>query len=665
MCITLQTTNTRIMKKLIIALFILPTFLFAGQLEKVVSYTKDYKSNAWYVEQALLWQQALKKDKQNQEAWLNYFMACRYAKLTSDDWKSQKQSNKLQDSETISKDAYKAIPETYVGYYLKWKGTNGSHEQIDLLEKAYELEPNRPEVYEDLLAYYEVNRNKEKTKEFAAKLAQQPQSLGIYALNYNIINPLDYNAVLFTNGNNDTYPLWVMQNTQQLRTDVQVINIHLLFKDKFRESIIKELKLPAMGKTMQDFESNAAYIQALLGHIVKQCKRPVYFASTVAPSNYEAFQEQLYLEGVALKYSPERYDNIAVLKRNVEKKFLLDHLKVNLIKDVSESVVNRINSSYLWPFTTLYQHYEESEELEKASALKILISSIAKKGGQEEEISAFFDEPELENNSDNDREAPTEFNIKHWEATKKLKSSKGAVRYIDGNIYTYYTEVPNWLYNQMLNDFVKDRDFEKLEMCKVHPVDWESLIPAVYRNPEALKRIYEHGHPNDNWSAVSNVTHEAANVFAQWVTNTYNADPKRQFNKVLFRLPTEKEWEMAASIDGQDIVYAWGGPYVYNKKGCYLGNLRVAETKIQDPAECDVLDDGGVFVVGVHTYWPTWENKTWGWNGNVAEMVQEKGVCKGGGWNTLPENATIQSKEQYEGHSPNVGFRIFMEVIEE
>ena len=50
--------------------------------------------------------------------------------------------------------------------------------------------------------------------------------------------------------------------------------------------------------------------------------------------------------------------------------------------------------------------------------------------------------------------------------------------------------------------------------------------------------------------------------------------------------------------------------------------------------------------------------------GNVAEMVQEKGIAKGGGWNTVVGEAVIPARQTYDGPNPNVGFRVVMIVLD-
>lgn len=356
-------------------------FSVFAERQKVYSFIKQEHSESWYKEQASLWKSYLTTHKQDADAWLNYYTAKRMIRVSGGHIDKK-------DLAQIVEDAKRAVPNTFEYHYMVfWDADfNKLDENFYHLEKAYALAPERSEIFDDFLTYYEVKRNKQKLKEVAKKwFASNDIAPGLYYWNYNVLQSVEQDAILISSGDNDTYPALVAQYGNGVRTDVKVLNHSLLGVSSYRNLYFKELGIPTFEKIAEDYESYPSYQVAILEHLYAHANRPIYFSISAQPKLYEKFKKDIYNVGMAYKWSKTKFDNIAVTRRNYEKNYLLDYLKFDASYHISKNVVEHMNANYLISLLPLYNHYKESGDARSEGIMR-LIERVAKKCNMEAKV---------------------------------------------------------------------------------------------------------------------------------------------------------------------------------------------------------------------------------------------------------------------------------------
>ena len=353
--------------------------------EKVYRIVYIQKPNEWYIQQAELWKKEIQKNSKNAEAWYNYYNAVRYASYEE----TIKTEDKKARLKQIIEDMGKAIPDSYEYYLLRFWNTH-SLTDISLIEKAFKLKPEKVDTYYPFISHYEFTRKEQKMKEFCQKLYESRDiAPGLMNYNYNVIISTEKNAILFTNGDNDTYPLWVLQKALSIREDVTVLNISIIRSNRdYLERKLKKKGIDIDFDKLPDLQDNRFLYELSRTLCTKYPDNPVYFALTVYDQFTKDFTDDLYIVGLASQYCTKRIDNLALLKKNLENNLRLDYLNYDWYAEtyLANDIVKQLNTNYIAPAIMLFQHYQASGEVEKARRWKEWAISLAENCGKKELI---------------------------------------------------------------------------------------------------------------------------------------------------------------------------------------------------------------------------------------------------------------------------------------
>ena len=163
----------------------------------------------------------------------------------------------------------------------------------------------------------------------------------------NMLSFLEPNAILITNGDNDTFPLWYLQEVEGLRTDVEVVNLSLIqvnwYVKQLKDAGVKmsftydeiERMHPYWVRDPETGEPRLITLKDIVMHDIIRSEgdsRPIYFAVTV--DDFLGYYDNLQLEGMVFRLVP----TAGRFQINVEKTYenVFENYKYDSLIDVDD-----------------------------------------------------------------------------------------------------------------------------------------------------------------------------------------------------------------------------------------------------------------------------------------------------------------------------------------
>ncbi len=505
------------MKRYLLLLLAIPLIGWSASPEKILPKTLVLRPVDWYTQQARAWNEETNRNERDAQSWFNYYAASYFGMDT--------QTHLDQVVQSMSK----AVPNSYELWLVKGWNSGYQLEALPFLEKAYAMNPEKPESYGLLQLFSELKLDTEGRESFSKQLLSNAQlSSSLLSYSYNVLMSLEPSSILITEGESTTSPLFVLQDVMKVRRDVSILNLDLLANPAYLQKKFKTLGLALTGPVnTSDLRSTLCALLPLANSGKK-----FYYALTVSKDNLSSIKENLYVVGLASVHSLTNFDNVAQIRKNLEKEFLLDYLRVDFNGESGDATGKVLSANYLLPMILLYDSYQKEGKDEQAKEIRQLIERVAHDSGKEALIANFLDRKGDE--------------LPFVPFAMDIKSLEGKFHAVSDKIYAQESEVTNQQYNLFLNYLSTNSLTQFYEKYKFDFSDYTEPALTLMKNYSADRSPTKKQKYFTQYPAVD-ISYEAAVAYCEWLTQQYNNSAEHKYKKVRFRLPSIDEWQIAAA----------------------------------------------------------------------------------------------------------------------
>lgn len=204
-------------------------------------------------------------------------------------------------------------------------------ESIHLLERAVRLDPTLEEPRPSLwVMHVAQGRQSDADADLRGQLERGFFPEPLVDFGHNLLVGLEPNAILLTNGDNDTYPPLALQVGRGFRTDVAVVNVGLLNALRYRR-VMRNGRL-AVPVPLLETETGGPLAAKAVAGLVENLKkdgwkRPLYLAVTVDRTQAPILNA-LSLEGLVYRVLPRNREGLEIdrerLTRNLAGRYRLE-----------------------------------------------------------------------------------------------------------------------------------------------------------------------------------------------------------------------------------------------------------------------------------------------------------------------------------------------------